>query len=71
VRRGSDALKALALGADAVMLGRPYVYGLALDGENGVAEVVENFRADLDLTLGLTGLRSVEEADGTVLRRSE
>ncbi len=71
VRRGADALKALALGADAVMLGRPYVYGLALDGEDGVREVVENFRADFDLTLGLTGLRSVDEVGESVLRRSE
>lgn len=71
VRRGAEALKALALGADAVMLGRPYVYGLALDGEDGFTEVVENFRADLDLTLGLTGLQSVDEVDESILRRSE
>jgi isopentenyl-diphosphate delta-isomerase len=70
VRRGADALKALALGADAVMLGRPYVYGLGLDGEEGVREVVENFRADLDLTLGLTGRVSVDEVDGSLVRES-
>jgi len=45
-----DALKALALGATAVALGRPYCYGLALAGERGVREVLENFAADIDLT---------------------
>jgi isopentenyl diphosphate isomerase/L-lactate dehydrogenase-like FMN-dependent dehydrogenase len=70
VRRGADALKALALGADAVMLGRPYVYGLGLNGEDGVREVVKNFRADLDLTLGLTGCASVDGIDDALLRES-
>jgi lactate 2-monooxygenase len=70
VRRGSEAVKALALGADAVTLGRPYVYGLALDGEDGVREVVENFRADLDLSLGLTGRTSVDGVDASLLRES-
>jgi lactate 2-monooxygenase len=55
VRGGADALKALALGATAVLIGRPYVYGLALAGEQGVREVIRNFRAEFDLTLGLSG----------------
>lgn len=55
IRRGADVLKALALGARAVLLGRPYCYGLALAGEAGVREGVRNLLADLDLTLGLTG----------------
>jgi isopentenyl diphosphate isomerase/L-lactate dehydrogenase-like FMN-dependent dehydrogenase len=55
IRRGAEVLKALALGADAVCLGRPYVYGLAVDGENGVREVCRNLVADLDLTMGLCG----------------
>ncbi|HXW66547.1 MAG TPA: alpha-hydroxy-acid oxidizing protein [Thermoplasmata archaeon] len=55
IRRGSDALKALALGAQAVLLGRLYAWGLALDGESGVREAVENFLADLDLTLAEIG----------------
>ncbi|UPV73975.1 alpha-hydroxy-acid oxidizing protein [Halorussus limi] len=67
IRRGADAVKALALGADAVLLGRPYVYGLAIDGENGVREVVRNFLADLDLTLALSGYDSVAELDESVL----
>lgn len=61
IRRGSDVLKALALGARAVLLGRPYCYGLALAGEDGVREVVRNLLADLDLTLGLIGCASVAE----------
>lgn len=67
IRRGSDAIKALALGADAVLLGRPYVYGLAIDGEGGVREVCENFLADLDLTLALSGQDSVAGLDEDVL----
>jgi lactate 2-monooxygenase len=61
VRGGADAFKALALGATAVGLGRPYVYGLALAGQEGVQEVLANFAADLDLTMGLAGCRSVAE----------
>jgi lactate 2-monooxygenase len=61
VRGGADAFKALALGATAVLLGRPYVYGLALGGEAGVREVIRNFVADFDLTLALSGCRSVSE----------
>ncbi|MDP1581039.1 MAG: lactate 2-monooxygenase [Candidatus Didemnitutus sp.] len=59
VRGGADVFKALALGATAVCLGRPYVYGLALAGEEGVAEVLRNVLAEFDLTLGLAGCSSV------------
>src|SRR5262245_11309179 len=52
VRSGADAFRALALGATAVGLGRPYVWGLAVGGEDGVREVLRNFRGDFDLTLG-------------------
>jgi len=61
VRGGADAFKALALGAAAVLLGRPYVYGLALGGEAGVREVIRNLVADFDLTMALSGCRSVPE----------
>ena len=61
VRGGADVFKALALGATAVLIGRPYVYGLALAGEPGVRELIRNFVADFDLTLGLAGCRSVAE----------
>ena len=59
VRSGADVFRALALGAAAVGLGRPYVWGLAVGGENGVREVIRNLRAEFDLTLGLAGLASV------------
>jgi lactate 2-monooxygenase len=61
VRSGADAFKALALGATAVGLGRPYAYGLAIAGEAGVREVLQNFKADFDLTLGLAGCRTVAD----------
>jgi isopentenyl diphosphate isomerase/L-lactate dehydrogenase-like FMN-dependent dehydrogenase len=61
VRCGADAVKALALGAQAVLLGRTYVYGLALDGEAGVHRVLRAFLADLDLALALSGHRSPAE----------
>jgi len=61
VRGGADAFKALALGASAVLIGRPYAYGLALAGEQGVREVIRNFAADFDLTLGLAGCTAVSE----------
>jgi lactate 2-monooxygenase len=71
IRTGADALKALALGATAVALGRPYCYGLALAGEHGVREVLENFAGDFDLTLGLSGYGSVGELGPETLVRTE
>lgn len=61
IRRGADVLKALALGARAVLLGRPYCYGLAVGGESGVRDVLANLLADLDLSLGLAGCASLAE----------
>ncbi len=61
VRGGADVFKALALGATAVCLGRPYVYGLALAGQQGVEEVIGNVLAEFDLTLGLAGCTNVRE----------
>jgi lactate 2-monooxygenase len=55
IRGGADVFKSLALGAQAVLIGRPYCYGLAVAGETGVREVIRNFFADIDLTLALTG----------------
>jgi lactate 2-monooxygenase len=70
VRTGADVYKALALGADAVTLGRPHVYGLAVDGRDGVAAVVRNVVAELDLTMGLTGVRTLAEIDSSRVRRA-
>lgn len=61
VRTGADVVKALALGAAAVLVGRPYVHGLALGGESGVRHVLRCLLADLDLTLALTGHRCLAD----------
>ncbi|MGW0841915.1 lactate 2-monooxygenase [Streptomyces sp. NPDC002787] len=58
IRTGDDVFKALALGARAVLLGRPYVYGLALDGQSGVDHVIRCVLAEFDLTLALSGHRT-------------
>lgn len=63
IRSGADVLKAMALGADAVLLGRPYIYGLAVAGEEGVRRVIDLFLADIDTTLALIGARSVHDLD--------
>lgn len=70
VRGGADAAIALALGATAVALGRPYAYGLGIAGEIGVREVIRNVLAELDITLGLAGLTSVSQLDRDALRDS-
>jgi isopentenyl diphosphate isomerase/L-lactate dehydrogenase-like FMN-dependent dehydrogenase len=67
IRRGVDAVVAVALGADAVLLGRPYVYGLTLAGADGVRDVCRNVRADFDVSLGLTGHTAVGDLDRSVL----
>ena len=59
VRGGADIVKALALGARAVLLGRPYLWGLAVDGEAGVAAVIDNMIGELDLAMGLAGVSDV------------
>jgi lactate 2-monooxygenase len=68
VRGGADVFRAVALGASAVLVGRPYVYGLAIAGEAGVREVLENLVADFDLTMGLAGCRTVAEIGPEALK---
>jgi isopentenyl-diphosphate delta-isomerase len=68
IRRGADMFKALALGADTVLLGRPFAYGLAMDGQDGVEWVLENVLADFDLTMGLAGIDDVTDIDSDALR---
>jgi lactate 2-monooxygenase len=63
IRRGPDVLKALALGADAVLLGRPYAYGLVVGGQEGVEVVIRHLMADTDLTLALIGGTTATELD--------
>lgn len=61
IRTGSDIIKAVALGAQAVLVGRPYIYGLALGGEAGVDAVMRSMFADLDVSLALAGYKSMAE----------
>jgi lactate 2-monooxygenase len=71
IRRGADVFKALALGARAVLLGRVYLWGLAVAGEEGVRDVLLNLLADLDLTLALSGHTSCRDLDSSALCRSD
>jgi lactate 2-monooxygenase len=70
IRVGADVLKALALGADAVLVGRPYVYGLAVGGQEGVEAVLRQLAAETDLTLALAGGRSAGELDASWIAAS-
>jgi len=68
LRRGSDIVKAVALGADACSIGRPYLFGAAAGGERGVDHVLQFFRDGLERTMALTGRRSIAEIDRDVVR---
>jgi lactate 2-monooxygenase len=70
IRTGADVFKALALGADAVCLGRPYMWGLALGGQAGVEHVLRCLLAELDLTLALSGYTEIAQVDGSAVRRA-
>jgi lactate 2-monooxygenase len=70
IRLGSDVLKALALGADAVLLGRPYAYGLAVGGQEGVETVIRHLMAEIDLTLALLGAVRATELDSSWIAAS-
>lgn len=67
IRRGADVLKALALGASAVLVGRPYIYGLAVAGEAGVKAVAENLIAETELQMAICGRKSIEEIDSSLV----
>jgi isopentenyl diphosphate isomerase/L-lactate dehydrogenase-like FMN-dependent dehydrogenase len=67
VRRGADAIKAIALGATACMIGRPWLYGLAAGGEAGVDRALTILHDEIDLALGLLGCTSLSEVDRSVL----
>jgi L-lactate dehydrogenase (cytochrome) len=68
IRSGQDVLRALALGADATLIGRAYAYGLGALGEKGVALALELIEKELDVTLALCGLRDVKDASSALLR---
>lgn len=67
IRGGADILKALALGASSVLIGRPFVYGLAVAGEAGVERVISQLIADIDLNLALSGRRTISEVNRSFL----
>ena len=67
IRRGTDVLKALALGASAVLIGRGFMWGLAVGGEEGVSRVLAMLRNELELAMALCGCRSVAEIDRRVV----
>lgn len=67
IRSGADVVKAMACGADAVTLGRPHLYGLAVAGRRGVGEVLDNLLAEMDLTMSLSGMRSWDGVDALLL----
>ncbi|MCB0874979.1 MAG: alpha-hydroxy-acid oxidizing protein [Solirubrobacterales bacterium] len=68
IRSGADAFKALAAGADAVFVGRPYLWGMALEGAEGAEKVLRWILAELDLTMGLAGRPSLADLDESALR---
>ena len=70
VRSGQDVLKALALGAKGVFIGRAFIYGLGAMGEAGVAKALEIIRKELDMTMALCGLRDVRKVNGDILLKS-
>jgi L-lactate dehydrogenase (cytochrome) len=70
IRSGQDVLKALALGAKGVFIGRAYIYGLGAMGEAGVAKALECIRNELDVTMALCGLRDVKQASADILVKS-
>ena len=69
IRRGSDVVKALALGATAALIGRPYIYGLAVRGQRGVEDVVGILRHETDNTMALLGCTSIADIDSSLVKR--
>jgi L-lactate dehydrogenase (cytochrome) len=67
IRSGQDVIKALALGAKGVMIGRPYIYGLGAMGEAGVTMSLDIIRKELDMTMALCGLRDIKQVDANIL----
>jgi L-lactate dehydrogenase (cytochrome) len=67
IRSGQDVIRALALGAKGVYIGRPFLYGLGAGGEAGVAKCLDIIRNELDLTMAFCGLRDVQDVDRNIL----
>ena len=69
IRRGTDVLKAIALGATAVLIGRPYLYGLAVDGAAGVTRVVNILRREFEMAMAISGRPTIASLDASVIWR--
>ncbi|GIO70191.1 alpha-hydroxy-acid oxidizing protein [Paenibacillus sp. FSL M7-1455] len=69
IRRGADILKAIALGATAVLVGRPYAYALAVAGQTGVEEVIKHLMAETELQLAISGRSRIEEVDESLIMK--
>jgi L-lactate dehydrogenase (cytochrome)/(S)-mandelate dehydrogenase len=67
IRRGTDVVKALALGAKACLIGRPQLWGVAVAGEAGVGRVLEIYRQEIDRTMGLCGVTRIDQIDRSLL----
>jgi 4-hydroxymandelate oxidase len=70
IRRGTDVLKALALGAKAILLGRPVLWGLAVEGEAGVSHVISLLRDELDVAMALSGCAKIQDIDFSLVKQS-
>jgi isopentenyl diphosphate isomerase/L-lactate dehydrogenase-like FMN-dependent dehydrogenase len=69
IRTGTDVMKALSLGAKAVFIGRPWVYGLGIGGKGGAKEVIQGILADFDQSMCLSGYKSISELDHKIIRK--
>lgn len=69
IRTGVDIIKALCLGAKGVLVGRPFVYGLAIGGKMGACDAIRGLLADLDQSMGLAGIQSIADCNGSMIRR--
>ncbi|RTL22749.1 MAG: L-lactate dehydrogenase, partial [Sphingomonadaceae bacterium] len=69
VRSGLDVVRMLALGADAAMLGRAFIYALAADGQAGVANLLDLFDREMRVAMALTGVRTIADIDSTIIAR--
>jgi 4-hydroxymandelate oxidase len=71
IRRGADVLKAIAMGARGVQVGRPIVWGLVVDGEDGIGDVLRLLHDELDLAMALAGCRAIDEITADLLTPGE
>lgn len=69
IRTGSDIIKALSLGADAVLISRPVIWGFSIDGREGARQVFKNLLAELWLTMAAAGIHDISECTRSVVRR--